>query len=673
MLRTDFKQTNNILSVTTPLGTDVLLLDNFQGTEAISQLFKFQLTMRATSATLDPSKIVGENVTVKVAPTGDAPIRYFHGMVSRFMHAGGNTAFTFYTGEVVPTLWLLTLSRDRKIYQAKSASDIIKAVLGEFSISFESKLTGTYKARDYCVQYDETALEFISRLMEEEGIFYFFNFTSSGHSMVLGDSTSAHVSCTDASALRYHPDQGSPPMIDVVNHMEYESRLVVQKFEYSDYDYLNPSTALKTESAGTKGKGKVFEYPGKHAVVADGTKYAKVRNEASQANVAVCRGNSYCYPLSAGKKFTLSAHPRTTINTSLVVRLVNHSASNGHYTNGFEAFVATVPFRPPRISPLPRVAGSHTALVVGPKGEEIWTDKYGRVKVQFHWDRVGVKDDKSSCWVRVSQGWTGVSWGALFLPRVGQEVVVSYVDGDPDRPLVTGCVYNATNTTPVTLPSMQTQSTIKSRSSKTGTAGNEMRMEDKKDAEEFYFHAQKDMKVEIENALTTTLTEGAEIHTIKKGDRTVDVQTGKETHNVKGTRILTVTGNETHTNKADYKQAVTGNFELKVTGNIVISASGSISLKAGTTVAIEAGTTLTNKSGTALTNQAGTALTNKGGTSLTNQAGTSLTNKAGMGLTNQAGTTLDNKGAMINNKASAMQTVDGGGMLTVKGGLVKIN
>ena len=673
MIRTNFKQTNNILSVTTPLGTDVLLLDSFQGTEAISQLFKFNLTMRASSATLDPSKIVGENVTIKIAPTGGAPMRYFHGMVSRFMHAGGNTAFTFYTAEVVPTLWVLSLSRDRKIYQTKSASDIIKAVLAEFSITYQSKLTGTYKSRDYCVQYDETALEFISRLMEEEGIFYFFNFTSSGHTMVLGDSTSAHVSCTDASALRYHPDQGAPPMIDVVNHMEYESRLVVQKFEYSDYDYLNPSTALKTESSGAKGKGKVFEYPGKHAVVTDGTKRAKVRNEASQANVAVCRGTSYCYPLSAGKKFTLSAHPRTTINTALVLRMVNHSASNSHYTNGFEAFAATVPFRPPRISPLPRVSGSQTALVVGPKGEEIWTDKYGRIKVQFHWDRVGVKDDKSSCWVRVSQAWTGVSWGALFLPRVGQEVVISYVDGDPDRPMVTGCVYNGTNTTPVTLPSMQTQSTIKSRSSKTGTAGNEIRMEDKKDAEEFYFHAQKDMKVEIEDALTTTLTKGAEIHTIKKGDRTVDVQTGKETHNVKGTRILTITGNETHTNKADFKQAVTGNFELKVTGNIVISASGSISLKAGTTVAIEAGTTLTNKSGTALTNQAGTALTNKGGTSLTNQAGTSLTNKAGMGLTNQAGTTLDNKGAMINNKASAMQTVDGGGMLTVKGGLVKIN
>ena len=377
------------------------------------------------------------------------------------------------------------------------------------------------------------------------------------------------------------------------------------------------------------------------------------------------RGISHCYLLGAGAKFTLSDHPRVALNTALVVRQVTHSASSEHYSNAFEVFDATVPFRAPQETPRPRVAGSQTALVVGPSGEEIWTDKYGRVKVQFHWDRLGVKDENSSCWVRVSQSWAGVGWGALFLPRIGQEVVISYVDGDPDRPLITGAVYNGENTTPVALPGMQTQSTLKSRSSKQGTAGNELRMEDKKDSEELYLHAQKDMKVEIENDLSTSLTEGSETHTLEKGDRTVNVKTGKETHEVKGTRTLTITGAETHTNKADFTHAVSGNYTLKISGNLVIEASGSISIKAGSTFSMEAGTALTNKAGTALTNQAGTALTNK--------AGTDLTNQAGMGLTNKAGTTLENQGAMVNNKASAMQTVDGGGMLTLKGGLVKIN
>lgn len=663
-MRTGYKQTNSTLTVTTPFGADELLLDAFQGVEAISQPFNFSLSMRSANTGLDPALIIGASVTVKFAlPAG--PVRYFNGIVSRFMHAGGDKAFSSYSAELVPSLWLLTLSRDRVIYQNKTASDIIKAVLGEFGVTFDAQLTGTYGSREYCVQYDETALEFISRLMEEEGIFYFFTFRNGGHTMVLGDSTSAHTVCADAATLRYFPDQGGKRMIDVVNQLEYESRLVAQKFEYGDYNYLTPSTALKAESAGATGKGKQFQYPGKHAVVADGTQRAKVRSEASQVDGAVCRGTSYCYPLSAGKKFTLSGHSRTALNTSLVLRAVTHTASNDQYSNAFEAFPATTPFRPPRVASLPRVSGSQTALVVGPSGEEIWTDKHGRIKVQFHWDRLGVKDENSSCWVRVAQSWAGLSWGSLFLPRIGQEVVVSYVDGDPDRPLVTGCVYNAENTPPVTLPGMQTQSTIKSRSSKQGAAGNEMRMEDKKDAEEFYFHAQKDMKVEIENDLSTKLIKGSETHTLEKGDRTVDVQTGKEIHKVKGTRELTVTGNETHTNSADFKQAVTGNYELKVTGNLVIDVTGSISIKSGTSFKSEAGTALTSKAGTALTNEAGTSLTNKAGLDLTNQAGT--------GLKNKAGTTLDNEGAMVTNKASAMQTVDGGGMLTLKGGLVKIN
>lgn len=663
-MRTGFKQTNSALSVTTPFGADVLLLDSFQGVEALSQPFKFSLAMRSSNTGLDPALIVGASVTVKIALPG-GPIRFFNGIVSRFMHAGGDTTFSSYSAELVPGLWLLTLSRDRVIYQNKTSADIIKAVLGEFGVTFDAQLSGTYISREYCVQYDETALEFISRLMEEEGIFYFFTFADGGHTMVLGDSTAVHTDCAGGAALRYFPDPGGRRMIDAVNQLEYESRLVAQKFEYSDYNYLTPSTALLTQSAGASGKGKQFEYPGKHAVLADGTQRAKVRSEASQVDGTVCRGTSYCYPLSAGKKFTLSGHARSALNTSLVLRAVTHAASKDQYSNGFEAFAATVPFRPPRVSPLPRVSGSQTALVVGPSGEEIWTDAHGRIKVQFHWDRVGVKDENSSCWVRVAQSWAGLGWGSLFLPRIGQEVVVSYVDGDPDRPLVTGCVYNAENTTPVTLPGMQTQSTIKSRSSKQGAAGNEMRMEDKKDSEEFYIHAQKDMKVEIENDLSTKLIKGSETHTLEKGDRTVDVQTGKETHNVKGTRTLTVTGNETHTNKADFKQAVTGNYELKVTGNLVIDVTGSISIKSGTTLQAEAGTALTSKAGTALTNEAGTSLTNKAGLDLTNQAGT--------GLKNKAGTTLDNEGAMVTNKASAMQTVDGGGMLTLKGGLVKIN
>ncbi|MBI2771772.1 MAG: type VI secretion system tip protein VgrG [Burkholderiales bacterium] len=671
-MRDGFTQATAFLSVTTPLGADQLLLDAFEGTEAISQPFRFSLSMRSTSMTLDATTVVGATATIKLKH-GAGPVRYFSGIVSRFLHAGGDREFSAYSAELVPKLWLLTLSRNRVIYQNKTAAVIIKAVLAEFGVTIQDKLTGTYGSREYCVQHDETAFEFISRLMEEEGIFYFFTFADGAHTMVLADATSAHTDCTNGAALRYAPHGGGREMIDAVNRFEFESRIVAQKHATSDYDYLNPSTALAAEHAAATGKGSHYDYPGGHKVVADGTARSKIRVEAEQVQGTVSRGQSFCYSLTAGTKFTLSGHGRTALNAAHVLRTVTHSASNEHYSNSFETFPATVPFRAPRVTPRPRVAGSQIATVVGSSGEEIWTDAHGRIKVQFIWDQVGTKNENSSCWVRVSQTWAGQGWGALFIPRVGQEVVISYVDGDPDRPLVTGSVYNAEKTPPVTLPSMQTQSTIKSRSSKSGTAGNEIRFEDKKDSEEFYFHAQKDMKVEIENQLTTTVKASHEIHTLEKGDRTVDVQTGKEVHKVKGTRELTVTGNETHTNEADFTQKVTGNYELKVTGNLVIDVTGSITIKSAKDVTGKAGTTWQAEAGTALTNKAGTALNNEAGTALTNKAGTDLTNQAGMGLKNKAGTTLDNEGTMVNNKASATQTVDGGGMLTVKGGMVKIN
>jgi len=301
----------------------------------------------------------------------------------------------------------------------------------------------------------------------------------------------------------------------------------------------------------------------------------------------------------------------------------------------------TQTFRPPRVTPKARVYGTQTATVVGKAGEEIWTDQYGRIKVQFHWDQRGKNDENSSCWMRVAQGWAGQGWGAFFLPRVGQEVIVSFLDGDPDRPLVTGGVYNATQVVPDALPANQTRSVIRSQSSKGGGGANEIGFEDKKDSEELYLHAQKDMRTQVENDRNTKIV---------KGNDTLLVD--------KGTRGVTVTGDETHANKANFTQTVTKNFSLTVDGDLTINVTGAVTFKAGKGMTISAGE--------ALSATAGTSLTNKAGTALTNQAGTSLDNKAGTTLTNDAGVSLTNKGA-------ASQTVDGGGMLTLKGGIVKIN
>lgn len=663
-MREGFTQNGAFMKVTTPFGSDTLLLDAMEATEGISELFRMTLHMRSSETALDASKIIGSSVTVTLQLEG-GPKRYFNGIASRFIHTGGDHEFAHYSAELVPKMWLLTLSRDRAIWQAKTVPEIIKAVLGEFGITLRDKTSGSYTAMDYCVQYDESAFDFISRLMESAGIFYYFTFASTSHTLVLADSSTAHTDCPDGANVRFFPENGSRHPIDTIARFELEDRLVLNKQILSDFDPIKPSTDLKAEASGSDGKGSAFDWPGGHLTVSAGRALAKLRLQAAQLDGRVLRGDSYVYPFTAGTKFTLSGHFRNALNISHVLRRVQHTVQDNLYRNSFEAFPATVPFRAPLVTPRPRAAGSQTATVVGPQGEEIWTDKHGRIKLQFHWDRQGKKDDTCSAWVRVSQPAAGAGIGALFIPRVGQEVVVSCLDGDPDRPLVTGSVYNGENVPPVTLPANQTQSVIKTKSSKKGTAGNEIRLEDKKDNEEFYLHAQKDMKVEIENALAVTLTEGGETRTLEKGDRSIELKAGKETHKVKGTRALTITGDETHTNAAGFKHEVKGDYTLRVTGNLILDITGDISIKSAKGVTL--------KAGTAYNAEAGTALTNKAGTALTNQAGTELTNKAGLGLTNQAGTTLDNKGVMINSKASAMQTVDGGGMLTLKGGLAKIN
>jgi type VI secretion system secreted protein VgrG len=672
-MRTGYvQQSGGLLTLTTPLGANALLLDEMDGVEGISELFKFNLYMRAGSTTLNASQIIGKSVTVAFAAEG-ATTRYINGIVSRFSQSGGNIDFAQYQAEVVPALWTLTLSRDRKIYQSQSVSDIVKAVLGEFSITFSSKLTGTYSALDYVVQYDETAFEFISRLMEQAGIFYFFTFTSGTHTMVLADGNSAFLACTGSSAMTFLNASTTVNQINIVSRFEQEHRLVMKTSTVSDYAFATPSTSLQGTYSATAGTGEGYVFPAGNSTAAQGKSFATIRVQASQVDAEIMRGDSFAFGFSAGTKFTLSNHFVTALNTSYVLRRIRHSVGQGTYRNEFEAFPATVTYRPPLITPKPRAIGSDTALVVGSSGEEIWSNSNGAIKVLFHWDRLGKPNDTASPWIRVSQTLAGKGFGTLFLPRVGQEVVITYINGDPERPLVTGCVYNGENTTPLKLPTNQTQSTIMTWSSKDGTAGNQIMFEDKKGSESFYLHAQKDMTVLIENGLTTTLTSGNESRTLTAGNLTVNLKKGNESHTVAGTRTLSITGNETQTNSGNFSHTVDGNYSLTVKGNLNLSVTGGITISSEGAVTISAGTSMTAKAGTAMTVQAGTSLTNTAGTTLTDQAGTNLTSKACVNMTVQAGAQLNVAGAMITSKADTTHTVQGGAMLTLKGAMTSIN
>ncbi|HEX7184910.1 MAG TPA: type VI secretion system tip protein TssI/VgrG [Thermoanaerobaculia bacterium] len=681
-----YTQDKAYISVSTPLGKDKLLLRSFHGEEGISEPFHFSLRMQSETYDLAFADIVGKSATITVVLADDSK-RYINGIVGRFVQAGTEQGFANYHAELYPWLWMLNFSADCKIYQNKTAPEIIEAVFGELGFTdFKNSLTGSYDPREYCVQYNETHFNFVSRLMEDEGIFYSFEHVDGKHTLVLSDDSAGAAPCPGAAKLEYVASRDLFEQQNTTTRCELEQRVISGKFALDDFNFETPSTDLIASVDSTVAiegsKRRVYEYPGGFLKKDKGDARSKLRIERCETPAKLLRGDSNSPGLVSGYKFTLDKHYRADVNADYVVLRVAHSANWDDYSNTFEAFPSDVPFRPPRAAEKPVIPSTQTAIVVGKSGEEIWTDKYGRVKVQFHWDQVGKKDENSSCWIRVAHGWAGKAWGQIFIPRIGQEVLVSFLEGDPDRPLITGSVYNAEQTVPYGLPDNQTRSTIKSNTSKGGGGFNELRFEDKKGEEEVYFHAQKDHNLVIENNRTkevkkdetntikenrkTTIQEKDDTLIVEKGKRIIKVNTSDEEHEVKGKRTVKVTGDETHNDEAKFTHTVKGDYSLTIDGNLTIHCKGDISIKADKGFKNQAGQAFSNKAGTEFKNEAGTALTNKAGTDLKNEAGTGLTNKAGTNLTNEAGITMTNK-------ASASQTVDGGGMLTVKGGLVKIN
>jgi len=639
------------LKVSTPLGPNKLLLRSLHGEDLLSGLFQFTLEMVSEDNALDFQAVVGKSVTATLS-TSDNTEHHFNGIVGRFAQEDTNARLTTYYAEIHPWLWLLTKTSDCRIFQNQTVPQIVKAIFSDLGFTdFKDDLKKSYDAREYCVQYNESAFNFVSRLLEEEGIFYFFEHTEDKHTLVLGDDLDAHKTCPglEQRSVRFKQSLVDHTQDLAITRCAIEEQVVTGTYANDDFNFETPSTDLITETKGAGAKYRIYEYPGGFLKKADGEKLGNLRLEALEQPKQLIRGQGFVRAFVSGHKFELKDHYRKDVNKTYVLRRVSHAATQENYTNSFEAFPSDLPFRPPLVTGKPIISGTQTAIVVGKSGEEIWTDKYGRVKVQFHWDQKGKNDETSSCWIRVDYGWAGKQWGGIFLPRIGQEVIVSYLEGDPDRPLVTGAVYNAEQTVPYKLPDDQTKSTVKTNTSKGGNGFNEIRFEDKKDAEELFFHAQKDHNIVVEHDRTkkvlnsetntikqdrsTTIEEGNDTYVVAKGNREFQVKTGNETYAVKGTRELTVTGDETHTDKANFTHKVTGNYELKVTGNLTIDVTGSVTIK----------------SAQGMTHETQMAMTNKG-----------------LSITNQAQTTITNKG-------EAMNTVESGGITTIKGALVKIN
>jgi type VI secretion system secreted protein VgrG len=612
-----YTQENLYFAVDTPLGENKLLLKHFHGEEGISRLFHFGLEMQSEDRNLDFSKIVGQSATVTVQLADDTE-RFINGIVGRFVQAGTDKVLTTYHAELYPWLWLLTMETNCRIFQNKTVPQIIETVFSDLGFSdYRTDLKGSFEPRDYCVQYNESAFDFVSRLMEDEGIFYFFEHDKGVHTLVMADDLSAFPDCPGAKEVRYgtlgqHTEQNS------IIRCTVEENVISSAFAHNDYNFETPSTDLTATIDSTIGSNglprRIYEFPGGFLKKDAGDERAKLRIEEQETTFRTLQGESYSRPFTAGHKFELKEHYRSDLNASWVLRQVSHSGLWDGYTNSFTAFPADVPFRPPRTTKKPVIPGTQTAVVVGKAGEEIWTDQFGRVKVQFFWDQEGKRDENSSCWVRVAQAWAGKAWGFIAIPRIGQEVVVSFVEGDPDRPLITGSVYNAEQTVPNGLPGAGTQSGIRSNSSKGGGGSNEIRLEDAKGGEEIFIHAQKDENIVVENDKTEKVNHDETItiandrtETVQHDEKlTVDndrtrnvgsnetVGVGKNQGvSVGGDRTDSVTGNETRSVGKDQKLSVEANRSATVAKDDSLQVGKNLSIQAGDSITIQATNSIT--------------------------------------------------------------------------------
>ena len=595
MADASYSQQYRLLEIDTPLGKDVLLLQELSGHEGISSLFSYELEVVAyENPSISFSDIVGQKVSITIQLPDGSP-RYINGYVSRFTQGDTDERFfTHYRVHVVPWLWFLTRQADCRIFQNMTPVDIISQVLNLSSVKdFRTSLSASYPTLEYCVQYRETSFNFVSRLMEEYGIFYYFDHTTQGkHTMVLGDQSSALPACP-GSPISYDTAVGGMEDPEAVGDWHVEQELRTGKYTVTDYNFTTPSTSLLANDPtvvdlpASQGL-ELFDYPGLYTTKDQGDTVAKLRMQEEEASYMLVTGASNCRGLMSGYSFELQNHYRDDQNTTYVLTEVQHLASAGQtytasetgtetYSNRFTCIPISVDYHPPRVSPKPFVQGPQTALVVGKAGEEIWVDKYGRVVVQFYWDRQGQKNENSSCWIRVSQPWAGANWGGMWIPRIGQEVIVSFEEGDPDRPLITGRVYNAEQMPPYTLPDYQTRSTFMSRSSKGGGAANynELRFEDKMGDEQIFMNAEKDMDLRVENDSREFI--GANRSLIVTTNQLEQIQTDKHLH-VQGNQFEQIDGNMSLNVGGNQMESVTGNLSLSVTGNQSESITGNLSL-----------------------------------------------------------------------------------------------
>ena len=688
---------NTFIEIDSPFGDDVVLI-RIDGTESISTCYQFQLELVSKKNNLSFSSCVGREVTVSIMGSKDGK-RYLNGIVNRFEQratylAGTNDEYTLYYLEIVPLLWFAKKNALCRVFEAMTYQQIIEQILDEYKIRYEyNVLTSGKLIRDLTIQYNESDFTFINRLFEQEGVYYFFKHEEGKHTLIITDQADEFIPGANAP-LNFIGPGVTADNVTGVTEISMVSQVVPTATAVDDYNFMTPENDLIAQAKAEDGYGgEVYHYPGKYWDFAqkDGEHIAKIRLEKEQVQKLKLQVQSSLPFISQGFWFEFKDHPRTDINNKpWVVEQVKHHAElkeNFHdlgpndrwkpqpisYQNAFIAFDKKNIYRPALKTKKPKIS-TQTAVVIGKENEEIWTDEFGRIHVRFHWDGRSDYDDQTSCWVRVMMPWSGNDWGIRFTPRIGQEVVVQFLESDPDHPLVTGCVYNDDNRPPY-LPDSPTVSTIKTNTSPGGEGYNEIRFEDKKEEEQVFIHAQRNMDTLVEANQTVTLTEGNRTLTLHQGDETISLEAGNRLVTIRG-------GDETHENEQNYTHTIKQNDTRKVEGSQSKEVTGDVSQKIDGNFSQEIGGDAVVKVGgnyqlqvtgdIEITATGSIKVTGTAGYTLMSSANVEVTAGAQITMSGSAGVTIASD-AVLSLTGNATAQLTGTGMCQITGGMVMIN
>jgi len=646
-------QDNRSVKITSPFGPDVLLFSRMSAVEPVSRPFLYELAVYSEKGDLEADKVLGKPLAVSLSFDPALKPRHFHGLVTDFAQAGYGERFHNYQLKVRPWLWFLTRTADCRIFQGKTVPQIVTEVCrlaGFTDVEQRFSGSGAFEPWPYCVQYRETDFGFVSRLLEQEGIFYFFEHSKDKHLLVLVDDVAKCKSADGYAKVPYFPPTASDAQRtrDHVRSWSFQKSFQPGTYATREYDFEHPSPVLAGTSSISRPhdatKWEIFDFPAEATKLdsAGVERIAKLRVQELQAAQMAARGDGDAAGIATGHQFKLQDYPRASLNIDWLVTSTTIEITADDYATtaadrkgtqfsiALEAVDAREAYRPPRITPKPVVRGTQTAVVVGPKGEEIFTDELGRVKVQFHWDRYGKSDENSSCFIRVATPWAGKNWGAIHIPRIGQEVIVAFEEGDPDCPVIIGSVWNGSNKPPYELQAGKTQSGVKSRSSKDGTPENfnEVRFEDKKGSEQLYIHAEKNQDIVVENDETHSVghdrkkeVKNDESSTIGKNrtesvGENENINIGKNRNEAVGdnervdigkdqavsvgqSRTLTIAKNDTVSVGDNLTEQIGKNAELNVSKNRSTNVGEKDMLTVGKQLLIDAGDGVTIKTGSA--------------------------------------------------------------------------